>query len=120
MKLNHLDFPVSDVPRAVALFESLLGFEVRSNRNSDAIVFLDDGHGFTLVLQKMKTAERYPENFHFGFLVDDPAQVHAFHEKAREQGIEIGDVVENGRGVLAYCRLWDGLLMEVSWHRPRE
>ena len=42
-----------------------------------------------------------------------------FHADARARGLDVSDVIENNRGVLVYCRTWDGLLIEVSWHRPR-
>ena len=86
------------------------------------IAILSDGAGFTLVLQRQKsTEETYPEGFHFGFLLDDPADVFRFHDRAKESGEDVGNVTENGRGTLCYCRL-EGLLVEVSSHsasRPR-
>lgn len=51
MHLNHLDLHVSDVPKTAALLEELLGLRVVSNRDSKAIAILEDGAGFTLVLQ---------------------------------------------------------------------
>ena len=120
MKLNHLDLQVSDVPRAAALFEELLGLELQSNRASPAIAIMTDGDGFTLVLQRRKgESETYPEGFHFGFLVPDVETVVAFQAKARGRALDVSDVIENGRGVLLYCRTKDGLLFEVSSHRVR-
>ena len=121
MKLNHLDLQVADVPRSVGLFERLLGFRLESNRASEAIAILTDGEGFTLVLQRRKSeTDRYPEAFHFGFLVNDPETVRSFHAKARDEDLaSVSDVIENGRGVLVYCRTKDGLLFEVSSHRVR-
>jgi catechol 2,3-dioxygenase-like lactoylglutathione lyase family enzyme len=121
VKLNHLDLQVSDVPRTVALFEQLLGFELQSSRASTAIAILSDGEGFTLVLQRKKNeADAYPEGSHFGFLLDDPEAVRRFHARAVAAGlVEVSELIENGRGVLVYCRTGDGLLFEVSWQRPR-
>jgi len=105
----------------VGLFENLLGFHLESNRASPALAILTDGHGFTLVLQRRKNdTDAYQDSFHFGFLVDDVAAVRAFHLKAREGGlVTVSDVLENGRGVLVYCRTSDGLLFEVSCPRAR-
>lgn len=120
MRLNHLDLQVSDVVETAALLEDLLELRVVSNRDSAAIAILEDSAGFTLVLQRRKREdERYPEGFHFGCLVDDAAIVTRFHEKARARGLAISDVLRNGRGVLCYAQIGDGILMEVSWHRPR-
>jgi catechol 2,3-dioxygenase-like lactoylglutathione lyase family enzyme len=121
MKLNHLDLQVADVPRAVTFFEEAFGFELRSNRRSSAIAFLDDGDGFVLVLQRKKSdTERYPDGFHFGFLVDDAESVHSFHAKACGLGLETSEIIENGRGTQVYCSGPDGLLAEVSYRPPRD
>lgn len=121
MKLNHLDLQVADVQRAVAFFERYFDFELLSNRASPAIAILSDRDGFTLVLQRKRDeAADYPEGFHIGFLLDDEAQVHAFHARAREDGLEISDVIENGRGTLTYCRPAGICLVEVSCQRRRE
>jgi catechol 2,3-dioxygenase-like lactoylglutathione lyase family enzyme len=119
MHLNHLDLQVSNVPSTAALLEELLGLRVVSNRDSAAIAILEDGAGFTLVLQRRKhPEERYPEGFHFGCLVGDEQTVVRFHESARGHGLQVSEVQRNGRGVLCYALLCDGILLEVSWHRP--
>lgn len=116
MKLNHLDLQVSDVRRSVSLFCELFGLQLTSNAASPAIAFLTDGEGFTLVLQKKKDdAQAYPEGFHFGFLVDDPETVSAFQLRAKQvDGVQVSDVIVNGRGTLVYANTWDGILIEVS------
>jgi catechol 2,3-dioxygenase-like lactoylglutathione lyase family enzyme len=120
MKLNHLDLQVADVPRAVTFFEEAFGFQLQSNRRSSAIAFLDDGEGFVLVLQRKKSdTDRYPDGFHFGFLVDDVETVHRFHANARVLGLETSDMIENGRGTQVYVSGPDGLLAEVSYRPPR-
>lgn len=121
MKLNHLDLQVADVQRTATLFEELLGFRHESSRTSPALAILTDGEGFTLVLQRKKNeSETYPEGFHFGCLVPGVEIVKQFHADAQARGLDVSDVIENNRGILVYCRTWDGLLIEVSWHRPRQ
>lgn len=118
MKLNHLDLQVDDVQRAADFFVSFFDFTRTSNATSTALVFLSDGHGFTLVLQQKKdAAEAYPEGFHVGFLVDDVQQVFDFHQRAKAAGLHVSDVADNARGVMTYCRTPDGLLVEVSRRR---
>jgi catechol 2,3-dioxygenase-like lactoylglutathione lyase family enzyme len=121
VKLNHLDLQVSDVQRSAALFEQLLGLQLESSRTSPALAILTDGAGFTLVLQRRKNdADRYPEGFHCGFLVDDVETVRGFHAKASgHPDLEVSEIIENNRGVLVYVRTWDGVLIEVSWQRAR-
>ncbi|MCA9599822.1 MAG: VOC family protein [Myxococcales bacterium] len=118
MRLNHLDLQVSDVQRFTGLLEDVFGFRQLTSHASPAIAILDDGEGFTLVLQK-KPRPAYPKDFHFGFLVPDPETVKKKQTELKARGLHVSDVIENGRGVLVYCRTWDGIMIEVSWHRPR-
>jgi catechol 2,3-dioxygenase-like lactoylglutathione lyase family enzyme len=120
VKLNHLDLQVADISRAVTFFEQAFGFQLQSNRRSSAIAILTDSAGFVLVLQRKKSeADRYPEGFHFGFLVDDLESVHRFHSKAHGLGLEISEIIENGRGTHVYCSGPDDLLAEVSYRPAR-
>ncbi len=120
MKLNHLDLQVADVQATARFFEAFFGFEMQSSRTSPAIAILRGCDGFVLVVQRHKgEAETYPEGFHVGFLVESEDAVVAFHERARREGLAISDVDRNQRGVLTYCRAPGGVLVEVSWHRPR-
>jgi catechol 2,3-dioxygenase-like lactoylglutathione lyase family enzyme len=115
VKLNHLDLQVTDVPRTVTFFEEAFGFQLQSNRRSSSIAILSDSDGFVLVLQRKKSeGERYPDGFHFGFLVDDEDSVRRFHEKAQRLGLEVSEIISNGRGVHVYCKGPDELLAEIS------
>ena len=113
MKLNHLDLQVPDVQETAAFFERWLSFTHVSSRTSPAIAILRGEDGFTLVIQRRAEGERFPENFHVGFLVDEPV-VLDFHARARAAGLSISDVIRNGRGTLTYLRAPGEILVEVS------
>lgn len=114
MLLNHIDLQVPDVQEAASFFERWFAFEHTSNRGSPAIAILRGEGGFTLVLQRRAEGERYPANFHVGFLLDDEARVLSFHARAREAALPISDVQRNNRGTLTYLRGPGEILIEVS------
>jgi catechol 2,3-dioxygenase-like lactoylglutathione lyase family enzyme len=114
MQLNHIDLQVPDVQEAAAFFERWLGFELASNRGSPAIAILRGEGGFSLVLQRRAEGEKFPENFHIGFLREDEASVLDFHARARHAGLPISDVQRNNRGTLTYLRGPGEILIEVS------
>lgn len=116
MILNHLDLQVSDVQAMVSAFETFFGLTLQTSRNSPAIAIMSDGHGFTLVLQR-KTEPAYPDGFHFGFLVDDIATVERTHALLTERGQPVSPIDKNNRGTMIYCRLPDGIVVEVSCRR---
>lgn len=118
MLLNHLDLPVSDVPAVATFLVDHFGFQPRTRLGSPAIVILDDGHGFTLVLQRREHAdERFPSGLHIGFIVDDPAEVPVHRERLVAAGLAVSPVETNARGVQCYCRGPSELLVEVSCRR---
>lgn len=119
MKLNHLDLQVQDVAGSAAFFERYFGLSVRSNPGSPALVIMTDESGFVLVLQRAKSDERYPEGFHLGFLLDQVADVHALHARARADGTPVSDVIVNGRGTMIYLSAPEGYYVEVSCQKHR-
>jgi catechol 2,3-dioxygenase-like lactoylglutathione lyase family enzyme len=113
VKLNHLDLQVLDVPAASEFFVRHFAFERLTRADSPAIAILTDGEGFTLVLQR-RTAVSYPEGFHIGFIVDDPAEVYVRRAALADAGLDVSPVQVNGRGTMCYCHGPSGVLVEVS------
>jgi len=119
MNLNHLDLQVYDVLQSSQFFQRYFGLQLQSNANSQALAILTDSSGLVLVLQRCKTAERYPEGFHVGFLLDDVASVRALHARALADGVTVSDVIVNGRGTMIYLSAPEGYFVEVSCQKHR-
>lgn len=114
MKLNHLDLQTSDVPALTRFLVDHFAFHAITRLDSPKLAVLTDGHGFTLVLQRCAETERYPDGFHIGFLVDDPADVVARHAALTTAGITVSEVSRDARGTRCYCHGPAGLLVEVG------
>lgn len=119
MKLRHIDLQVPDVQATARFFARHLGFTVTSSRTSDAIVILEDGDGFVLVLQRRRPEDAFPKDFHVGFTVDDEAAVAAFQSSACADGITVSDIDRGRRGTLVYCHAPGGFLVEVNCRATR-
>lgn len=119
MLLNHLDLLVCDVPATAAFFERYFGLCVRSNPTSAALIVLTDAHGFVLVLQRAQPGQRYPEGFHLGFLLDDVQSVRDLHARAVADGLQVSEIIVNGRGTMIYVTLPEGFHVEVSCQNRR-
>ena len=119
MKINHLDLQVHDVASSSRFFERYFGLQIQSNASSSALVIMTDESGFVLVLQRSKRAERYPEGFHVGFLLDDVDGVRALHARAVADGLQVSDVIVNGRGTMIYLTAPEGYYVEVSCQKHR-
>ena len=115
MKLNHLDLHVSDVPALTQLLVDGFDLQPLTRLDSPKLAILTDGHGFTLVLQRQRNdADAYPDGAHFGFLVDEPAEVHARRARLAAVGAEVSAVSADARGTRCYCRAPGGVLIEVG------
>jgi len=119
MKINHLDLQVHDVILSAQFFERYFGLQLQSNASSKALAILTDSAGFVLVLQRANAAERYPEGFHLGFLLDDVDAVLALHARALADGLLVSDVIVNGRGTMIYLTAPEGYYVEVSCQKHR-
>jgi catechol 2,3-dioxygenase-like lactoylglutathione lyase family enzyme len=113
VKLNHLDLQSSDVPALVRFLVTHFGLVPRTRLDSPKFAILGDSAGFTLVIQHAD-APSYPERFHIGFIVDDPAEVHARGETLDAAGVAISPVEVDGRGTRCYAHAPGGLLVELS------
>lgn len=119
MKINHLDLQVHDVAKTSQFFERYFGLQIQSNPSSAALVIMTDPGGFVLVLQRSQQAERYPQGFHVGFLLDDVESVRALHARAVADGTPVSEVIVNGRGTMIYLTAPEGYYVEVSCQRHR-
>jgi catechol 2,3-dioxygenase-like lactoylglutathione lyase family enzyme len=120
MKLNHLDLCVADVGAAAAFFTEHFGMRLLAMKGKDALAVLHDDAGFTLVISRTKAeaAERYPETFHVGFLVDRAEEVRETFDRLREAGVEVVHPPREMRGgPTFYVRGPAEILVEVA-HRP--
>ena len=114
MKLNHLDLQVPDVQALATFLADHFDFERASNPASPAIAHLTDRKGFSLVLQRRRDAQPYPDGFHIGFIVAGVAGVRAQHARLTAAGFAIGEITETGRGTMFYVTAPGDVLVEVS------
>jgi len=58
----------------------------------------------------------YPETFHVGFYVDNPAAVHAKHDELAAAGLTPGEIQgeRNMRGTHFYCTAPGNVLVEIA------
>ena len=117
MQFKHLNLATSDVIGLAAVFERFFGFKRLLERG--ALVILGNDEAFVLTLMKLKKDDPtvYPETFHVGFYVDEPAAVEAKRNELLTAGLaagEIRDARSNGRGAHFYCTAPGGIVIEIA------
>ncbi|MEP6733126.1 MAG: VOC family protein [bacterium] len=120
LTLNHANLPVADVVPLRDFFVRHFGFARLSEGSDDAFAVMRGASGFILNIMRKAPSDAgaFPKNFHVGFMVDTPAEVHATHARLAADGVETGDVEAiTRRGVSSvtfYCTAPNGILVEVS------
>lgn len=115
MKLNHLDLQVPDAPALARFLVDHFDLQAVTRLDAPSLVVLTDGAGFSLVIQRRAhDHETYPSGAHIGFLLDDPAEVHAQRARIAAAGVAISEVDVNGRGTTCYCRGPGDILIELG------
>ena len=112
--LQHLNLRVADLARARAFYEAL-GFEVSFAKGDT--VWLSAGGDLLGLSEGEVPLERSGE--HFGFMVDERAEVDrwAAQLRARGDGAEKGPY-DRSDGRSLYFRDPDGHLVEIFWLDP--
>jgi catechol 2,3-dioxygenase-like lactoylglutathione lyase family enzyme len=115
MKINHLDLQVSDIHAARAFFETHFGLRCTYTRGNQ-IAFLEDDAGFSFGVSNLfnNPAPSYPPDFHFGFVLENAAEVEALYEKLKNSGIPMKhELAEGGPNLYFMCSGPDGIPVEV-------
>jgi len=118
MKLNHLNLPVADVNIAREFFCNYLGFISVDEKLNDTLSILRNTDNFTLVLMNNKLNEKgnstYPDAFHFGFFVNNEAEVNAFYQKLQAGGVQLTQQPQRIRRTYGFYFHHQGILIEVA------
>jgi catechol 2,3-dioxygenase-like lactoylglutathione lyase family enzyme len=118
MQLKHLNLTTLDVSSLTAFFEGFFGFKRLFERGAGAFTILGNDDNFVLTLMKAKPRDPvgYPETFHVGFYLDNPAAVHAKHDELAAAGLSPGEIQDgrNTRGTHFYCTAPGNVVVEIA------
>ena len=118
--MRHLALAVADQERSRRFYEAYLGFGARpARRYPDGVLMLYDAQGFSLALGPTDEPIRVPEFLHFGIGLPSPADVHAFRERLRADGVEIVGEWDEPDYVSVKFRDPDGYVVEAGWEPHR-
>lgn len=92
MKISHLSLGVTDLAASEKFYRDALGLPTRREGDDVHVRWPD----FLLVLSEKPPADR--SKFHFGFRVNNDAQVDSWAERLRASGVQVisGPASDNG------------------------
>lgn len=117
MKINHINLVVTNVSKAVNLFESFFGFKCIGNRK-DAVAVLTNEDNFVLIFWSSKLnrsdAVNYPENFHIGFYQPDRESVLKVYNDLQNEDLAFDSAPQKLRNTFGFYFHFDKLMIEIS------
>ena len=114
--MKHLALTVADQERSRRFYESYFGFAASPARRYDGgVLMLYDAEGFSLALGPTDEPVVVPGFLHFGVRLPDPAEVRAFRDRLRRDGIPIVEEWEEPDYVSVKCLDPDGYVVEAAW-----
>jgi len=115
MNLNHINLVVSNVPEAVALFETYFNFNCIEIKGDNVVAILKGMNGFTLVIMKDKYgAATYPDAFHIGFMMDSELEVTEKYQHLKSGSIAVGQEPRKIRDSFGFYFSYDHIMIEVG------
>jgi catechol 2,3-dioxygenase-like lactoylglutathione lyase family enzyme len=113
MPLNHVALTVADRERSAAFYGRHFGL-TRRVHDDERFVLLGSEEGTSLLALSDGTPPvDLPRTNHFGFQVDDPAEVRAARERFREAGVPETEWQDDGVFVRVQVADPDGYRVEV-------
>ena len=125
-RIGHIHLRVADLPRAVAFYRDVLGFEL-THTYGDSAAFLSAGgyhHHIALNTWQSKGASPPPPGhtglYHFAILYPDRRSLAVALRRVIDAGVEISGSSDHGVSEAIYFNDPDGNGVEIYRDRPRE
>lgn len=118
MRLTHLALTVADQERSQRFYERYFGFGAgEATRYPDGVLIVRDADGFDLALGEGRAGHRL-DFLHFGFRMDDPAEVRSLRAKLLADRVVLVEDEDTDGYVGLKCLDPDGYVVEVYWEKP--
>ncbi|SIS66620.1 catechol 2,3-dioxygenase [Roseivivax lentus] len=126
MTIGHVHLKVSDLPRAVAFYEAVIGLTVTQYYGEEAAFLSAGGYHHHLGLNTWSSKgaapapKRAPGLFHTAFLFPDRASLGAALRRAMDHGVKIEGAADHGVSEAVYFSDPDGNGIEIYRDRAPE
>lgn len=118
MKLNHMNLTVPNVRTARLFFETYFNFQCVDLKGDHLLAVLNGTDGFILTLMSetfnKNGVSAYPENFHFGFILDSKEEVYALYERLKAGHLPLEHEPGKIRNSFGFYFYFDNLFIEIG------
>lgn len=121
MQLNHLNLTVPHVESTRLFFETYFNFQCVNVKGDHLLAVLIGTDGFILTLMSETFNKNgnssYPQNFHFGFILDSKEEVNALYERLKENKLPIEHEPGKIRNSYGFYFYFDNLFIEIGHYQ---
>ena len=105
---------VTDVRLASIFLAKYFGLQI--NGGNDGLTVLLDDDGFVLTLMKIGRvgSDKYPDNFHVGFFVENEAKVDTLNHQLKEDGYDVSPAERYAHSYSFYINAPGNFIIEVG------
>ncbi len=124
--IGHVHLKVSDLPRAIAFYRDVLGFEMQMMYGTQAAFLSAGGYHHHLGLNTWESAgaapgpRRAPGLYHVAILYPTERDLAIAVKRVVTSGISLTGASDHGVSKAIYLDDPDGNGIELYWDRPRE
>jgi len=118
VNLNHLNLTVPNVATARLFFEKHFNFKCIDVKGDNLLAVLNDSNGFIFTLMSetfnKNGVSAYPQNFHFGFILNSKDEVNNLYKQLKEDGIHLENEPSKIRNSFGFYFYFDNLFIEIG------
>jgi catechol 2,3-dioxygenase len=126
VQIGHVHLKVSDLDRALAFYQGVLGFELTQRFGGEAAFLSAGGYHHHIGLNTWESSGGTPPArgttglYHLAVLYPTRAQLADALRRLIEAGVQLDGASDHGVSEALYLRDPDGNGVELYWDRPRE
>lgn len=124
-RIGHVHLKVADLPRALAFYCGVLGFQLQQTYGTSAAFISADGYHHHIALNTWESLDGHPPRpgttglFHTAILYPDRKALADAVRRLSEAGIPIDGASDHGVSMAVYLRDPDQNGVELYYDRPR-
>jgi len=125
-RIGHVHLKVADLPRALAFYHGVLGFEITQRYGNQAAFLSAGGYHHHIGLNTWESGGGSPPPhgstglYHLAILYPDRAQLADALRRLTDAGIPLEGASDHGVSEALYLRDPDGNGVELYWDRPAD
>lgn len=125
-RIGHIHLKVSDIDKALAFYQGLLGFEIMQRYGSSAVFISAGGYHHHIGLNTWHSKDAPPASvkstglYHTAIVYPERKDLAAILKRLSDAGYPLSGAADHGVSEAIYLNDPDGNGVELYWDKPKE